>query len=175
MNQEELDDYLGRKKILSEVQAARGYISYAEGQLEPILKAFSGFADNQQRWAKNKAKKSGGFIMLQHAFAGLELLPIPPQLKPDVAPLKARWDFHPSSPPPKGFVPMIPGTTKPLSANHWSTAWAMRQHILRNRGDGCSGGQNCRVARKLSQRSSACSSSTPKTLNATNPKLRKAL
>ena len=119
--------------ISPEVWEARPYVAYTAGNLEPVSKAFEGFAPNQRKWAENRARKSDGFIMVQYAVPGLDLLDIPPQLRPYHPILRGiKWDYHPFDDPPDDFIPVKPDGS-PLPDKRRSRAWARRLHILRDK------------------------------------------
>jgi hypothetical protein len=95
------------------------------------------------------AGQVGGYLMMRHPMPGLGLGHVYAEIRPDepVWTGPGYWHYHPTTRPPKDFVPMIPERRdskgkivppKPLSSRHVHTFEAMKKsgHIDRDRGNG---------------------------------------
>jgi hypothetical protein len=134
MNSHQLDKFRNEHAISKEVWDTRPYSPYTAADPETVREAFAAFTTNQQTWAANKANASDGLLMMQHEVPNLELLPIPPQLRPD-RPIPNResfyWDYHPWKLPPDDEVVIRPDG-KPFKGQSFTTL-QQRRHILRDR------------------------------------------
>jgi hypothetical protein len=135
--------------ISEKVWKGRPYVPYTTDDVEPVREAFKDFAPNQLKWATETiAPKCDGVIMIQHKVPGLDLLDIPPQLRPHKPIFKGnKCHYHPSDDPPEGYVPTKPNTDKPLDERYCSKAWAKPLHILRDKDEDDHHG--ARLAKKL--------------------------